>query len=129
MKHIVTAHIPATSANLGPGFDAMGLALDLWNSVELYDDPAQQGIGIEMHGEGAVLLPTDTSHLVVRTMVEELGLHAPFDSRAARFKIVCRNQVPCGSGLGSSSTAILAGLILARAISRAAAHLEPRIRN
>jgi homoserine kinase len=116
MTRIVTAHIPATSANLGPGFDALGIALDLWNTFELHEDPKQNGISVETHGEGAAVLPTDTSHLVVRTMIEELGLHAPFDARGAHFRIVCQNQVPCGSGLGSSSTATLAGLILARAV-------------
>jgi homoserine kinase len=116
MSLIVTAHIPATSANLGPGFDALGVALDLWNAFELHEDPAFTGISVETHGEGAAMLPTDTSHLVVRTMIEELGLHAPFDPRGAHYKIVCHNTVPCGSGLGSSSTATLAGLILARAI-------------
>jgi homoserine kinase len=116
MTRIVTAHIPATSANLGPGFDALGIALDLWNTFELHEDPNQNGISVETHGEGAAVLPTDTSHLVVRTMIEELGLHAPFDARGAHYRIVCQNQVPCGSGLGSSSTATLAGLILARAV-------------
>lgn len=116
MTRIVTAHIPATSANLGPGFDALGIALDLWNTFELHEDPNQNGIAVETHGEGAAVLPTDTSHLVVRTMTEELGLHAPFDARGAHYRIICQNQVPCGSGLGSSSTATLAGLILARAV-------------
>jgi homoserine kinase len=116
MTRIVTAQIPATSANLGPGFDALGIALDLWNTFELHEDPNQNGIAVETHGEGAAVLPTDTSHLVVRTMTEELGLHAPFDARRAHYRIICQNQVPCGSGLGSSSTATLAGLILARAV-------------
>ncbi len=116
MNRIVTAKIPATSANLGPGFDAIGIALDLWNTFELYEDPAVNGVHVETHGEGAAELPTDGSHLVVRTMVEELSMHAPFDPRAAHLRVVCHNNVPCGSGLGSSSTATLAGLILARAV-------------
>jgi homoserine kinase len=116
MNRIVTARIPATSANLGPGFDAMGMALDLWNTFELYEDAAINGMRVETNGEGADDLPADGSHLVVRTMVEELSMHAPFDPRAAHYRVVCHNDVPCGSGLGSSSTATLAGLILARAV-------------
>jgi homoserine kinase len=116
MPHVLTVRVPATSANLGPGFDALGLALDLWNSFELHTDTAIEGIAVETHGEGADALPSDKSHLVVRTMIEELSLHAPFDPRKANYRIVCRNAVPCGSGLGSSSTATLAGLILARAV-------------
>lgn len=106
--------VPATSANLGPGFDAMGIALNLWNTFELRVDPTVNGIAVETHGEGADVLPTDSGHLVVRTMIEELSLHAPFDPRAVHYRIVCHNAVPCGSGLGSSSTATLAGLMLAR---------------
>jgi homoserine kinase len=116
MKTLVTARIPATSANLGPGFDALGLALDLWNTFELVETTGQRGIRIETHGEGADILPSDSGHLVVRTMIDELSLHAPFDPRQASYLVVCRNDVPCGSGLGSSSTATLAGLILARAL-------------
>ncbi len=116
MTHLLTVRVPATSANLGPGFDALGLALDLWNRFELHADTGAAGISVETHGEGADALPTDKSHLVVRTMIEELGLHAPFDPRTVSYRIVCHNAVPSGSGLGSSSTATLGGLMLARAI-------------
>ncbi len=111
---MIKLSVPATSANLGPGFDAMGIALDLWNTFELREDPAVNGIAVETHGEGANVLPADSGHLVVRTMIEELQLHAPFDQRAAHYRVICSNAVPCGSGLGSSSTATLAGLMLAR---------------
>jgi homoserine kinase len=111
---MIRIHVPATSANLGPGFDAMGIALDLWNTFELREDPAVQGIAVETHGEGAGVLASDGGHLVVRTMLEELTLHAPFDVRSAHLRVICTNCVPVGSGLGSSSTATLAGLMLAR---------------
>lgn len=111
---MIRLHVPATSANLGPGFDAMGIALDLWNTFELREDPGVQGIAVETHGEGAGVLASDSGHLVVRTMLEELEMHAPFDVRNAHYRLVCTNAVPVGSGLGSSSTATLAGLMLAR---------------
>jgi homoserine kinase len=133
MKKLLSLKIPATSANLGAGFDSMGLALDLWNTFELWtmDDAVlreartssvddRSSFVVESYGEGEKILPNDKSHLVVRTMIEELTMHAPFDVQNARYKIICRNNVPCGSGLGSSSTAVLAGLIFARA------SLEPK---
>jgi homoserine kinase len=115
MTHLLTLRIPATSANLGPGFDCMGIALDLWNTFELHRGNGH-GITVESHGEGEDMLPDDKSHLVVRTMIDEIATYTPFDARQASYHIVCRNQVPCGSGLGSSSTAVLAGLLFANAV-------------
>lgn len=115
MTKLLTVRIPATSANLGPGFDCMGLALDLWNTFELHQGNGA-GITVESHGEGEDVLPNDKSHLVVRTMIEELTTYIPFDPRQQSYHIVCRNEVPCGSGLGSSSTAVLAGLLFANAV-------------
>jgi len=115
MSKLLTARVPATSANLGPGFDCMGIALDLWNTFELHraDKP---GITVESHGEGADVLPNDKSHLVVRTMIDEITAYTPFDVKKVAYHIVCNNAVPCGSGLGSSSTATLAGLLFANAL-------------
>jgi homoserine kinase len=112
---MIRVRIPATTANLGPGFDCMGLALDLWNSFELV---LRQGDGIEVvtYGEGAESLPKDATHLVASTMMDELthmGISVP-----TRARITCHNTIPPASGLGSSSSAILAGLMFAQAVAR-----------
>ena len=111
---MIRVRIPATTANLGPGFDCMGLALDLWNTFELHLD-TQVGISVESHGEGAEKLPTDQSNLTVSMMLAELqreNIEAP-----SNFRIITHNTIPCASGLGSSSTATLAGVIFAQAVN------------
>jgi homoserine kinase len=102
---------PATSANLGPGFDALGLALTL------YDDLSARitggGYTVAVAGEGAGELPGDESHLVVRAMLaafDELG------GRPPGFAVECVNRIPQARGLGSSSAAIVGGVQLARAL-------------
>jgi homoserine kinase len=117
-KPVLTIRIPATSANLGAGFDCIGIALNLWNTFELYHVPEQkERITIEPHGEAADRLPKDHTNTIARVLFEELdetlGQNAP-----CPLKIVCQNNVPCGSGLGSSSTAVIAGLVFAHAIAR-----------
>lgn len=107
---MIRVRIPATTANLGPGFDCMGLALDLWNDFALYPG---EGWSVETHGEGAGRLATGPENLVVSVMRDELrrlGITAPTGGH-----IVCHNAIPPASGLGSSSTATLAGILFAHA--------------
>lgn len=107
----VRVTVPATSANLGPGFDALGLALSLRDELEA--EVTASGIEVEVTGEGAADVPRDASHLVVRSM------HAAFDAMDARppgLRLTCRNVIPHSRGLGSSSAAIVAGVALARAL-------------
>jgi homoserine kinase len=107
----VTVRVPATSANLGPGFDALGLALSLHDEVEAR--VAAGGVTVEVAGEGAGDLPGDESHLVVQAMLrvfDELG------ERPAGLALRCRNHIPQARGMGSSSAAIVAGVTLARAL-------------
>ena len=109
----VGVRVPATSANLGPGFDALGLALSLHDELEAQVLPKAGPPVIEVEGEGAASVPLDATHLVHRAMqtgFEALGAAAP----AVRLR--CRNAVPHGRGLGSSSAAIVGGLALARAL-------------
>ena len=104
--------VPATTANLGPGFDCLGLALDLWNEVRFSLEG--EGIEVESRGAGAESLPRDGSNLVARAFLRlcaEAGRPAP-----SGLRIECDIRVPTSSGLGSSSTAIAAGLIGANAL-------------
>ncbi|MFN8439711.1 MAG: homoserine kinase [Caldilineaceae bacterium] len=119
------ASIPATSANLGPGFDSVGLALNLWNHFEFHLQPDHLPISVETNGEGNKTLPTDQSHLSVQVLlneIERLALIHQLDLDLPSFHLVCRNNVPAGSGLGSSSTAVLGGLMLAHAYVQLATH-------
>lgn len=108
----VTVAVPATSANLGPGFDCLGLALDLHD--ELTGEVTEAGLSIEIEGEGEHTLPRDQRHLVVRSMrtaFVALGLEPP------GLRLRFRNRIPHARGLGSSSAAIVGGLALARALA------------
>src|SRR4051794_33325327 len=103
--------VPATSANLGPGFDSLGLALDLRDELEA--ELTGSGLVVHVRGEGADAVPLDGEHLVVRAMraaFEALG------GQPAGLSLICRNSIPHARGLGSSSAAIVGGLLLARAL-------------
>jgi homoserine kinase len=107
----VTVEVPATSANLGPGFDCLGLALELTDV--LVAEIAEGGIEVVVEGEGADDVPLDESHLVVRSMwaaFTVLGTTPP------GLRLQCRNRIPHGRGMGSSSAAIVGGIVLARAL-------------
>jgi homoserine kinase len=104
--------VPATTANLGPGFDCLGMALDLWNEVRFSLEG--DGVVVSVEGLGAAGLPRDGSNLVARAfrrLYEEAGEASP-----AGLRIHCDIRVPTSSGLGSSSTAIVAGLLGANAL-------------
>lgn len=107
----VRVTVPATSANLGPGFDALGLALGLRD--ELSAQVTDGGIEVSVDGYGADEVPLDESHLVVRAM--RMGFRA-MGSEPKGFTLTCTNRIPHTRGLGSSSAAIVGGLVLARAM-------------
>ncbi|WP_435206284.1 homoserine kinase [Micromonospora sp. bgisy143] len=107
----VRVRVPATSANLGPGFDALGLALGLYD--DLAAEVSSGGVRVAVAGQGAGELPDDDQHLVVRAM------RATFDVLGAQptgLIVDCVNRIPQARGLGSSSAAIVAGVLLARAL-------------
>lgn len=100
-----TAVVAGSSANLGPGFDSLGLALSLYD--EIYLETTESGIVVEVDGEGAGEVPLDSSHLVVRAI--EHGLQTAGFS-AAGLIVGCRNDIPHSRGLGSSAAAVVGGL-------------------
>ncbi len=103
--------VPATSANLGPGFDSLGLALSLRDSLEA--EITTSGLSVEVIGAGAEDVPRDESHLVVRSM---RAAFAAMGATPPGLALRCTNLIPHGRGLGSSSAAIVGGLSLARAL-------------
>jgi homoserine kinase len=107
----VWVRVPATSANLGPGFDALGLALALYDEVSAR--VTKSGLTIDVEGAGAADVPRDESHLVVRAMKHTFAV---LGAEPAGLALECRNHIPHGRGLGSSAAAIVAGLTLARAL-------------
>jgi len=107
----VTVTTPATSANLGPGFDSLGLALDLRD--ELQATATGSGLGVDVVGEGAGDVARDETHLVVRAMRAAFDV---LDEHPDGLLLSCRNRIPHARGLGSSSAAIVGGIALARAM-------------
>jgi homoserine kinase len=97
----IHALAPASTANLGPGFDAAAAALDLWN--EAIVEESATGLAVEIEGEGADELPRDASHLSLRAF----ELFAPAEHHSFRFT----NRIPLERGLGSSAAAIAIGLV------------------
>lgn len=107
----VRVSVPATSANLGPGFDSLGLAVSLRDELEAEILP--EGLLVEVEGAGADGVPRDETHLVVRAM------RAAFDLMGEQppgLRLSCHNRIPHARGLGSSSAAIVAGVVLARGL-------------
>lgn len=112
----VAVSVPASSANLGPGFDAVGLGLELRDAyaVRLTSAP---GLVVTLAGEGAQELPTDESHLVaraLRTALEVCGVDwlDGLAERGVGLELECRNTIPMSAGLGSSASALVGGLAL-----------------
>lgn len=103
--------VPASSANLGPGFDALGLALSLYDDIEV--TAAADGVTVEVSGQGAGQVPCDEMHLVVRAMYATWAL---FGDRPSGLRLRCHNSIPHSRGLGSSAAAAVAGAVAATAL-------------
>ncbi len=109
--------VPATTANLGPGFDCLGLALDIYNSVTVEPGP----FSVEVTGEGETSLRLGRENLVYRCMealFTRLRLPVP------EVRLACHNEIPLARGLGSSSAAIVAGLVAGNALAGSPLSLE-----
>jgi homoserine kinase len=114
MTHdFVRVRVPASTANLGPGFDALGMALAMHDTVEV--TVTSGSVEVEVTGEGAGWVPTDEKHLVVRALrvaADALGVSLP------GVLLRCRNAIPHSRGLGSSAAAIVAGVAAAYGLAR-----------
>jgi len=120
-----TVYVPATSANLGPGFDCLALALDLWNRTIFRLEG--RGVKVSVAGEGAGRLPAGSSNLIVQSFMQtckERGLPEP-----EGLHIGCHNAIPLGSGLGSSASAVMAGIMGANALLGLGLKQQDIIRN
>ena len=109
---LVRVKAPATTANLGPGYDCLGLALDVWNTIEVEILDGGEPV-VEVSGEGAGELGTGRDNLVHRSMeflFHEAGEEMPV------VRIRCENDIPLARGMGSSAAAIAGGLVAANAI-------------
>lgn len=103
--------VPASSANLGSGFDTLGLALGLYDTVDVEPGTGEPGaVVVEVAGSGAGAVPLDERHLVVRVLLA--ALHQ-FGLRPPALTLRCVNSIPHGRGLGSSAGAIVAGVLAA----------------
>jgi homoserine kinase len=114
---VVSVSVPATSANLGPGYDALGLALEIRDFVtaQFTDD---NKVTVVVTGQGAGKLPTDATHLIAKTIIDACK---SFGTEVTGLHVECKNAIPQGRGLGSSAAAIVAGLVLASELTYARA--------
>ncbi|MFC0682468.1 homoserine kinase [Lysobacter korlensis] len=108
----VHVKVPATSANLGPGFDTLGLALSVYDELEVRVRQ-EPGASVEVHGIGAGDVPTDESNLVVRAIAHAFSrVGQPMPG----LDLVAHNVIPHGRGMGSSGAAIVAGIMAAKGL-------------
>ena len=111
----VTVRVPATTANMGPGFDCLGMALDIWNTIIVETDSAEPE-KVVIKGEGRDSLSTGSDNLVYSSfqhVYDGLGLSLP------PVRISCENAIPLGRGLGSSAAAVAGGLLAGSRLSGA----------
>lgn len=117
MPAAVKVRVPATIANLGPGFDALGVAISV--HLEISIEPRRDSMEITIEGEGADELPKDETNLVVRSMnafFDHIGRQPP------GYAVHIKNPIPLAAGLGSSAAAVVGGLYAARAITGGIIH-------
>jgi homoserine kinase len=107
----VRVRVPATAANLGPGFDACGLALALYDDIVV--QVTESGLDVQVAGEGADKVPSGERHLVVKAMRAAFKL---LGGQPRGLALRCANRVPHGRGLGSSAAAIVSGVVAARSL-------------
>lgn len=111
--------VPATSANLGPGFDTLGMAFDLYNTVEM--EFRQSGLLIEVEGLGKEVIPTDESNIIYQSAQKVFRLAG---KQVSGLYLKLTNEIPLSRGLGSSAAAIVGGVVAANHLSEADLNLQ-----
>ena len=106
----IVVKVPATSANMGSGFDSLGIALDVWNEVRISKGP----FSIKIDGTGEEELPKDTSNLVYKSFCK---VFEEIDEIVPEVKLSCTNRIPLTRGMGSSSAALIGGLMSGNAMA------------
>jgi homoserine kinase len=109
---VVSVKVPATSANLGPGFDTLGMALSFYDELQV-EAVAGNEIFVEVHGEGAGEVPTDGSNLVAKTIAYVFDR---YKQPLPGLKLVAHNVIPHGRGMGSSGAAVVSGIMAAKGL-------------
>tara|TARA_B100001013_G_scaffold198037_1_gene119887 strand:+ start:774 stop:1673 length:900 start_codon:yes stop_codon:yes gene_type:complete len=111
MKKIKKIMVPASSANLGSGFDSIGLCLDLWNEIEFH----QSKFKISISGEGTETINKDKNNLIYQSYLKTSEI---LNTQGIDLSINCINSIPTSGGLGSSSSAVIAGIMIAFSINQ-----------
>ena len=114
LNRTIRVRVPGTSANCGPGFDAIGVACTIYNDLEL-TLKGEEGLVIEIEGEGAANIPADERNIVLRA-IRTILKRAHREDEVKGFHIRMTNHIPLSRGLGSSAAAIVAGLKAANAL-------------
>lgn len=117
----VVVRVPATSANLGPGFDTLGLALSMYDDL-VVTSLAEPGLDIQAEGEGADEIPRDESNLLVRAMAYAFEA---VDRPMPGLRLRARNTIPHGRGLGSSGAAVVAGILAVKGLLEGDVEIGP----
>lgn len=123
MSRSVVVRVPATSANLGPGFDTLGLALALYDEL-IVSTTDGTGVTVDVHGVGAGEVPTDETNLVARSIrhaYDHFGIPMP------GLHLEAHNVIPHGRGLGSSGAAIVSGVMAAKGLLEGTVDITPEL--
>lgn len=117
----LSVKVPATTANLGPGFDTLGLALSLYDELDV-TVRGDNEIHVDVHGVGEGVVPTDGSNLVARSIAH---VFSHYTIPMPGMDIVAHNAIPHGRGLGSSGAAIVAGIMVAKGLLESTIDIGP----
>ena len=111
-EHVIKVRVPATAANIGPGFDCLGVALNIYNDIEV--EECNEGLSINISGERCGDVPVDETNLVYRSMKKVFDV-AGFSPKGIRLNQ--KNGIPITRGLGSSAACIVGGMTAANALA------------